>query len=98
MGQSMVNSRSVPQQTAQIFSPLAGQNRTALRFSQMGQSTGSRIRWGRTKDKNERGDCGFVQGARRLFRSNARYSDVLRPKAHADEARGNPAEYRKVAE
>jgi hypothetical protein len=33
----MVTSRSVPQQTAQIFSPLAGQRRSALRFSQMGQ-------------------------------------------------------------
>src|SRR5260370_39328473 len=33
----MVTSRSVPQQTAQIFSPLAGQKRSALRFSQMGQ-------------------------------------------------------------
>jgi len=34
-----VTSRSVPQQTAQIFSPLAGQNRAALRFSQIGQDT-----------------------------------------------------------
>ena len=33
----MVTSRSVPQQTAQIFSPLAGQYRAALRFSQIGQ-------------------------------------------------------------
>lgn len=37
----MVTSRSVPQQTAQIFSPLAGQKRAALRFSQMGQDTES---------------------------------------------------------
>jgi hypothetical protein len=36
-GQSMVTSRSVPQQTAQIFSPLAGQKRSAFRFSQIGQ-------------------------------------------------------------
>src|SRR6266436_409718 len=37
----MVTSRSVPQQTAQIFSPFAGQNRAALRFSQIGQDTES---------------------------------------------------------
>src|SRR5258708_12915762 len=37
----MVTSRSVPQQTAQIFSPLAGQKRAALRFSQIGQNTES---------------------------------------------------------
>src|SRR6516162_4933556 len=36
-GQSILTSRSVPQQTAQIFSPLAGQNRDALRFPQIGQ-------------------------------------------------------------
>lgn len=35
----MVTSRSVPQQTAQIFSALAGQNRSALRFPQIGQDT-----------------------------------------------------------
>jgi hypothetical protein len=34
----MVTSRSVPQQTAQIFSPLAGQNRSAFRLLQIGQS------------------------------------------------------------
>jgi len=33
----MVTSRCVPQQTAQIFSPLAGQKRAVLRFSQIGQ-------------------------------------------------------------
>jgi hypothetical protein len=38
-GQSIETSRSVPQQTAQIFSPLAGQNRSAFRFSQIGQDT-----------------------------------------------------------
>src|SRR6267378_8291485 len=37
----MVTSRSMPQQTAQIFSPFAGQNRAALRFSQIGQDTES---------------------------------------------------------
>src|SRR5215472_7144111 len=37
----MVTSRSFPQQTAQIFSALAGQKRSALRFSQMGQDTKS---------------------------------------------------------
>src|SRR5881396_21675 len=37
----MVTSRSVPQQTAQIFSPLAGQKRAGLRFSQIGQDTES---------------------------------------------------------
>jgi hypothetical protein len=37
----MVISRSVPQQTAQIVSPLAGQKRAALRFSQIGQDTES---------------------------------------------------------
>src|SRR5712691_4756286 len=55
----MVTSRSVPQQTAQIFSPLAGQKRAALRFSQIGQDTESpkresglgRIRSAATKDK-----------------------------------------------
>jgi hypothetical protein len=31
----------VPQQTPQIFSPLAGQKRSALRFSQIGQDTKS---------------------------------------------------------
>ncbi|PYU53431.1 MAG: hypothetical protein DMG48_01570 [Acidobacteria bacterium] len=35
----MVTSRSVPQQTAQIFSPLAGQKRAGLRLSQIGQDT-----------------------------------------------------------
>ncbi|PYT79056.1 MAG: hypothetical protein DMG40_17995 [Acidobacteria bacterium] len=35
----MVTSRSLPQQTAQIFSALAGQKRSALRFSQIGQDT-----------------------------------------------------------
>src|SRR6516225_10464531 len=35
----MVSSRSVPQQTAQIFSALAGQKRPVLRLSQIGQST-----------------------------------------------------------
>jgi hypothetical protein len=33
----MVTSRSVPQSMAQIFSPFAGQYRSARRFSQMGQ-------------------------------------------------------------
>src|SRR5208283_5848076 len=37
----METSRSVPQQTAQIFSPLAGQNLTGLRFSHIGQDTES---------------------------------------------------------
>jgi len=37
--QSMVTSRPVPQQTAQMVSPFAGQNRAPLRFSQMGQVT-----------------------------------------------------------
>src|SRR6266446_2625849 len=37
----MVTSRSVPQQIAQIFSPLAGQKRAGLRFSQIGQNTES---------------------------------------------------------
>ncbi len=55
----MVTSRPVPQQTAQIFSPLEGQNRSGLRFSQIGQDTNSplqlrqisRIRVAFTKDK-----------------------------------------------
>jgi len=34
----MLTSRSVPQQTAQIVSAFAGQNRFALRFWQMGQA------------------------------------------------------------
>ena len=38
----MVTSRSVPQQSEQIDSPLAGQNRRALRRSQMGQVFGMR--------------------------------------------------------
>src|SRR3981189_3053331 len=50
----MVTSRSVPQQTAQIFSPLAGQKRAALRFSQMGQDTES-PRHVRTVQQNTRG-------------------------------------------
>src|SRR5713101_6064149 len=37
----MATSRSVPQQTAQIFSPLAGQKRAGLRLSQIGQDTES---------------------------------------------------------
>src|SRR2546425_3530554 len=37
----MVTSRPVPQQTAQIFSPLAGQKRAGLRFSQIRQDTNS---------------------------------------------------------
>jgi hypothetical protein len=37
--QSIVTSRPVPQQTAQIVSPLAGQKRVPLRFSQIGQTT-----------------------------------------------------------
>jgi len=36
-GQSIVTSRCVPQQIAQIRSPLAGQNRFGGRFSQIGQ-------------------------------------------------------------
>lgn len=39
----MVTSRSVPQQIEQMFSPLAGQNRFALRFWQMGQDKQSSI-------------------------------------------------------
>ena len=35
----MVTSRSVPQQTGQIFSALAGQKRPGLRLLQIGQST-----------------------------------------------------------
>jgi hypothetical protein len=35
----MESSRSVPQQTAQIFSAFAGQNRPGLRFWQIGQDT-----------------------------------------------------------
>src|SRR5207245_3450190 len=35
----MVTSRSVPQHTAQIFSALAGQKRSALRCAQLGQVT-----------------------------------------------------------
>jgi hypothetical protein len=35
----MLTSRSVPQQTAQIFSALAGQKRPGLRFWQIGQCT-----------------------------------------------------------
>jgi hypothetical protein len=34
----MVTSRSVPQQTEQMFVALAGQNRFALRFWQIGQT------------------------------------------------------------
>ena len=34
----MLISRSVPQHTAQIFSPFAGQERPGLRFSHIGQS------------------------------------------------------------
>jgi hypothetical protein len=37
----MVTSRSVPQHTAQIFSPFAGQNRFGFRFPQMGQFNAS---------------------------------------------------------
>src|SRR6266436_2676247 len=37
----MVTSRPVPQQTAQILSPLAGQKRSGLRFSQIEQDTNS---------------------------------------------------------
>src|SRR5258707_4169087 len=56
----MVTSRPVPQQTAQIFSPLAGQNRSGLRFSQIGQDTNSprnirtiqqNTRWGDKRQK-----------------------------------------------
>jgi hypothetical protein len=36
-GQSMLTSRSVPQQTEQMFSPLAGQNLFTLRLLQIGQ-------------------------------------------------------------
>jgi hypothetical protein len=36
-GQSIVTSRSVPQHTAQINSPFAGQNRFAFRFPHIGQ-------------------------------------------------------------
>jgi hypothetical protein len=37
LGQSMVTSRPAPQSIAQMFSPLAGQNRSARRFSHIGQ-------------------------------------------------------------
>src|ERR1700742_1374675 len=47
----MVTSRSLPQHTAQIFSPLAIQNLSGLRFSQIGQDTMSRIRCAVEKSK-----------------------------------------------
>ena len=37
----MLTSRSLPQQTAQICSPFAGQKRAAFRFPQIGQVTGT---------------------------------------------------------
>jgi hypothetical protein len=57
----MVTSRPVPQQTAQMVSPLAGQNRAPLRFSQIGQdkmapsgcSEYRRIRWAENRSKAE---------------------------------------------
>jgi hypothetical protein len=49
----MVTSRPVPQQTAQIVSPLAGQNRAPLRFSQMGQIKNPPI--GMLEKQNTRG-------------------------------------------
>jgi hypothetical protein len=43
----MLTSRSVQQQTAQIFSALAGQKRPGLRFWQIGQFTNDPLRSGR---------------------------------------------------
>jgi hypothetical protein len=51
----MVTSRPVPQQTAQIVSPLAGQNRAPLRFSQMGQIKNPPI--GMLEEQNTRGQA-----------------------------------------
>src|ERR1700704_3367768 len=51
----MVTSRSVPQQMAQIFSPFAGQNREAFRFSQTGQSTESPRRQTAVQQNTPRG-------------------------------------------
>src|SRR5258708_1758993 len=59
----MVTSRSVLQQTAQIFSPLAGQKRAALRFSEMGQDKESPKSM-RTIQQNTLG-CGKRQRAER---------------------------------
>src|SRR5437016_4842224 len=41
--QSMVTSRPVPQQTAQMDSPFAGQYRDGFRFSQIGHATESSL-------------------------------------------------------
>jgi hypothetical protein len=49
----MVTSRSLPQHTAQIFSSFAGQKRSALRLSQMGQDTKSPQREGRPAEYAE---------------------------------------------
>src|SRR5205085_10364907 len=85
----MVTSRSVPQQTAQIFSPLAGQKRFGLRFSQMGQDTGSKNTWRRRKNKVSAGSAGTKP--RRIKLAAARF-DVLGPESHSDESRGDAAE------
>src|SRR5258705_12947124 len=77
----MVTSRSVPQQTAQIFSPFAGQNRAAFRFSQIGQNTESpMIPCGRSAEyaagtKSTKRTCDRVRNVK--IQSTSRYPKTL---------------------
>jgi hypothetical protein len=59
----MVTSRAVPQQTAQIFSALAGQKRPGLRFWQSGQDTRDPLE-GQQKQRISRHEDFVVEAAR----------------------------------
>src|SRR5258708_40232761 len=97
----MVTSRSVPQQTAQIFSPLAGQKRAALRFSQMGQDKESPKSMRTIQQNTLR--CGKRQRAEREasghddFVLEAAGGGGEENGAHCVEGRGTEAKMRKAA-
>src|SRR5260370_13107921 len=84
--ESMVTSRPVPQQTAQMVSPLAGQKRAPLRFSQIGQVTQPP-----TLREQKRGYAALQQeskiGPRLSQRLGVWRLYVLRAETHADEPR-----------
>ena len=84
----MVTSRSVPQQTAQIFSALAGQKRSAFLFSQIGQDKAS---------PEQTGEKSIAQsGKYKTCRNLGRNDFVVEPSRgdsqedRSDDAKGEP--------
>src|SRR6266700_363762 len=90
----MVTSRSVPQQTAQIFATLAGQKRTALRFSQIGQNT-EFPHSSRTIEQDT-----LRRSKRQKTRSDGSRYDEIDPEVsfHGGNARGSPKPCEQVQE